>query len=403
MPNVVVILPTQSYRAADFIRAGEELGIDLVVASEVAPPLEMGDRYIKINCDDPDAAARSILEFGDRVTIDGMVAADDGGVIVAALAGSELGLLANNPEAAYATRDKVRMRHQLRKGEVPQPDFAVLGDEDSADETADSIGFPLVVKPVSRSAGQGVMRVDGPELLESVIARVRGILEGIPVEDTTLILESFLVGDEVSLEGIVSADGLMTLAIFDKPDPIPGDGFEETILVTPSRHSLETQKECERVAAAAVTAIGLSHGPVHIEMMISGDQVSVIEVAARSIGGLCSRSLSFGLMGTSLESLILRNALGLDKPELRRNSSASGVLMIPIPGIGRLVSVAGLEEVRDIDGITGIELSARPGDALAPPPEGSRYLGFVFARADTPAAVETALKTARARIVVTVE
>lgn len=403
MPNVVVILPTQTYRASDFIRAGEELGIELVVASEGAPPVDMGDRYIKIDCDAPDAAAKSILEFGDKVKIDGIVAADDGGVVVAALAGSKIGLLANSPDAANATRDKALMRRRLQGGEVPQPRFVVLDTAASAADLAESVGYPLVVKPLTRSAGQGVVRVDDPGQLEAAIDRVRRILRGIPVEDTTLLLEEFLPGDEVALEGIIGSDGLVTLAIFDKPDPIPGDGFAETILVTPSRHSQKVQQECRRVATAAVSAIGLSHGPVHVELMISGDEVSVIEVAARSIGGLCSRSLTFGLMDTSLETLILRNALGLDKPELRRDSTASGVLMIPIPGAGRLVDVAGLEAVREITGITSIELSARPGDELAPPPEGSRYLGFVFAKGDTPAAVETALKAAMARIEVTVK
>lgn len=403
MPNVVVILPTQTYRASDFIRAGEELGIDLIIASEGSPPLDMGDRYIKIDCDAPDSAANLILEFGDSVQIDGIVAADDAGVVVAALAGSKLGLLSNGPDAAKATRDKALMRRKLQKGEVPQPRFEILDSGAPSIELAASIGYPLVVKPLNRSAGQGVVRVDGPGQLKSAIERIQQILRGIPDQNTTLLLEEFIAGDEVALEGMIGPDGLVTLAIFDKPDPISGEGFEETILVTPSRHSKQIQQEIRRVAAAATDAIGLVHGPVHIELMISGDEVSVIEVAARSIGGLCSRSLTFGLMDTTLETLIIRNALGLDKPELRRDASSSGVLMIPIPNAGRLVEVGGLESVRKMEGITGIELSARPGDNLAPPPEGSRYLGFVFARAGTPAAVEAALTEAMAKIDVTIK
>lgn len=396
MPTAVVVLPSTTYRAADFVRAAEALGVDLVVVSEQAPPFDMGDRYLRIDCSDPDSAAAEVVALGDRAPIDGVVAADDSGVVIAALATSKLGLPGNDPGAARATRDKGRLRQLLAEGEVPQPDFLVIRPGEEAREAADTIGYPLVVKPLDRAASQGVIRVDSPDRLETTMDRVRGIVGGA----AELMLEGYMPGLEVALEGLMIDSKLTALAVFDKPDTPEGPFFPETLLITPSRLDPHVLTEVERVAAAAVRAVGLSHGPVHVEMKVDGDQVGVIELAARSIGGLCSRSLSFGLLGTSLEALILRNALGLDKPELRRHPVASGVLMIPVTRSGRLLRVDGLDEVRRIQHVTGVDITAPHGAMLLAPPEGDRYLGFVFARADTPDQVEEALREAMSRIVV---
>lgn len=393
MPRAVVILPTTTYRAADFVRAAESLGVDLVVASEEAPPIDMGDRYLQIDCSDPESAARQIAELGDRVPLDGIVAADDAGVVVAAIAGSKLGLVANDPTAAASTRDKSMMRSLLRRAEVPQPAFARLDRVEEAIPLARQIGYPLVIKPVARSASQGVLRVNGENELESAIARVRGI-----VGDEDLMLEEYLPGAEIAVEGLLRDGELAVLAVFDKPDTSPGPTFPETILVTPSRLPPHDLAEAVRVAGLATSGLGLEHGPVHVELRVDGGRVKVIEVAARSIGGLCSRSLSFGLMDTTLETLILRNALMMERPRLRRESRASGVLMIPIEERGTLREVRGLTETRAIPGITGIELTITPGNRVLPVPEGDRYLGFVFARGSHPEEVETALRKAAGAI-----
>lgn len=392
MPRVLVVLPSQTYRAGDFLRAADELGVDLIVASEVEPPIDMGDRYLKIECDSPELAAETIVAAGDRVPIDGIVAADDGGVVVAALAGTKLGLISNEPQAARAARDKSLQRRHFSSSEVPQPRWSTLQPGDDAVAAAEALGFPLVIKPLDRAAGQGVLKVGSVTDLEAALSRIRRIFpDG---EERTYLLEEFLEGSEVAVEGILGPDGFLTLAIFDKPDSWSGDGFQETILVTPSRHDDDVQTECVRVAAAAVSAIGLTHGSVHVELMVTDNGVRVIEVAARSIGGLCSKSLKFGLMDTSLEALILRNALGRDKRELRRDNRASGVLMIPIPGAGTVASIEGIDEVASSPGVTSIDITAGPGEKLSPPPEGDRYLGFVFANGDSPSRVEEVLRQA---------
>ena len=399
MPTAVVVLPSTTYRAADFVAAAESLGVGLVVASESPPPIDMGDGYLQIDCSDPALAAETIADFGDRVGIDGVVAADDAGVIVAALTGQMLGLRSNSPEAAAATRDKAAQRRALESAEVPQPRFAVIGQGDDPDTAGTAIGYPLVIKPVDRAAGQGVMRVDRGEDLAPLLDRLRRIIGG----SAPVLMESFMSGLEVAVEGLVNDGALTVLAVFDKPDAGQGPFFPETILVTPSRLSAEVTHECERVAQAALDAIGITHGPVHIELMVDGTVVKVIEVAARSIGGLCSKSLNFGLMGTSLETLILRNALGMDKPELHRESVASGVLMIPIPSPGTFKEIRNTEEVRHLPHVTGMDVTVRAGRPVEPPPEGDRYLGFVYARATSPDDVEKSLLRAKALLEVIVE
>lgn len=399
MPTAVVVLPSTTYRAADFVAAAQALGVGLIVASESPPPIDMGDGYLQIDCSDPALAAAAIVALGDRVGIDGVVAADDAGVVVAALTGQTLGLRSNTPEAAAATRDKGAQRQALATAEVPQPRFVVIGPDDDALAAATSIGYPLVIKPVDRAAGQGVMRVDHPEDLIPHMDRLRRITG----PSAQVVIESYMSGVEVAVEGIVSDGVLTVLAIFDKPDAGAGPFFPETILVTPSRLPVASALECERVAHAALNAIGISHGPVHVELLVAGAEVRVIELAARSIGGLCSKSLNFGLMGTTLETLILRNALGIDKPELHRESVASGVLMIPIPKPGRFVEIRNIDAVRQLPHVTGIDVTIRPGRIVEPPPEGDRYLGFVYARATDPEDVENSLRKAEASLEVVIE
>jgi biotin carboxylase len=399
MPTAIVILPTSTYRASDFVAAASSLGVDLIVASEEPPPIEMGDRYVHIDCSDPDRAAEQITSLGDTTTIDAVIAADDQGVLVAARAAENLGLPGNPYAAAAATRDKARMRQAFDAAEIEQPAYVTIGPDDPIEEIARDVGLPLVMKPLDRSASQGVIRVDRPEDLEVTAERIRNIVGAA----ATLLAEAYVPGAEIAIEGMLRDGELRVLAIFDKPDTPSGPYFPETLLITPSRLPDDALTEAERVAAAGVRALGLSTGPVHIELKMEGDRARIIEVAARSIGGLCSRSLNFGLMGTTLETLILRNALGLDKDSLKREPISSGVLMIPTPGTGTLRSIDGEAETRAIPGITGMDFTTVPGKPVIAPPEGQRYVGFVYARGDSPEQVERALRKAMATLEVQLE
>jgi L-amino acid ligase C-terminal domain 2 len=119
----------------------------------------------------------------------------------------------------------------------------------------------------------------------------------------------------------------------------------------------------------------------------------MLEIAARSIGGLCGRTLRFGT-GLSLEELILRRALGRPVESLERERAAAGVMMIPIPRGGVLEEVRGLDEARAVPDIEDVTISLHKGQDVVPLPEGSRYLGFIFSRAADPARAEAALREA---------
>jgi biotin carboxylase len=391
--RVLLVVPTSSYRIADFIDAAGALGVEVAVASEEDLPLLAIDRFVRIDCSDPAAAAATVVDLAATTSIDAIVPVDDAGVVIAALASESLGLPHNPPAAAAATRDKHAMRLALSRGEVPQPSFAAFARGQDPTAAAAAIGFPLVVKPLSLSGSQGVIKVDSPDQLPSVIGRVFDIAKSAGDDGGRVLLEQFVPGPEVAVEGMLWGGVLEVLAIFDKPDHPDGPYFEETIYVTPSRLDRATQDEIERVTQAAITAIGLKEGPVHAELRVDRRKPSVIEVAGRSIGGICGRALSFGLLDTSLETLILRHALGRRRG-LPRTRNASGVMMLPIAGPGTLAAIGGLEDAGKVDGIDAIEITAPIGTHLRPVPESDRYLGFIFATGPEADDVVAALKKA---------
>jgi len=416
--RVLFLLPSGTYKAPDFIDAARRLDVDVVVASETEQTLAgaMGDRALVVDLSDPAGSAGNITALAQRLPLDAVLAVDDQGLLIAALAATTLGLPANDPEAVRRTRNKAAMRTALAgvvaqtpapAASVPppllQPAFRVVGPDGDVVAAAKEIGWPVVVKPVSLSASRGVIRADEPAEAEAAAARVRAILDGdghSPEEP--ILVEQYVPGNEVAVEALLRAGQLEVLAIFDKPDPLTGPYFEETLYVTPSRLPAEVQEAVARSVAAAAAAIGLSEGPVHAELRIDpGGRPWILELAARTIGGLCARTLRFAA-GVTLEELVLRHALGLPI-DPRRERPAAGVMMLPIPRAGRLVAVHGQEEARAVDHITALEISIPPGGAVRPLPEGDRYLGFLFARASTPAEVEDALRTAHAHLDVVID
>jgi biotin carboxylase len=405
VPRVLLVLPSATYRAPDFLAAAAKLGVEVVVASEhrQAMSREMGDRALTIPLRRPEMAADAIEALAERSPIDAIVAVDDGGTRAAAVASERLGLRGNPPAAVEAARDKAAMRAAFAQAGVPQPGFRVVEAGGDVRSAAEEIGFPCVVKPLTLSGSRGVIRADSARAAVAAAERVRTILADAG-EDASgpLLVERFVPGAEVALEGLMRACRLEVLALFDKPDPLEGPYFEETIYVTPSRLPIDVARRVEEVAAQAAAALGLEEGPVHAELRVDGGAVTMLELAARSIGGLCARSLRFGL-GLSLEEVILRHALALPLDHLRREEQASGVMMIPIPRAGTLREVRGQEEARAVEGIAGLEISIAPGRPVRPLPEGDRYLGFLFAKGASPERVEAALREAHGALAVDID
>ena len=402
---MLLIVPSVTYRAPDFMAAARQLGVAVTVASErrAAMSTAMGERAVTLRLSDPQDAAETIVARARDTPFAAILGVDDQGVMTAALAAERLGLAQNPPAAVACTRDKAAMRRALAEAHVPQPCFALLAAGADVPTAARKIGLPCVVKPLSLSGSRGVIRAEDPDRARAAAERVRGILAatGEPA-DVPLLLESYLPGAEVAVEGLLCSGRLEVLAIFDKPDPLEGPYFEETLYVTPSRLPAAVLAEVERITAQAVRALGLREGPVHAELRVPDQGVRVLELAARSIGGLCSRALRFGA-GVSLEQLILRHALGLGADDLARESVAAGVMMIPIPRAGTLVEVGGQAQARAVEGVDGLQITIPRGRPVVPLPEGDRYLGFLFARGLTAAAVERSLREAHARLRVRIE
>ncbi len=405
MDRLLLILPSATYRASDFLTAARELGVAVTVASErrAAMSAVMGERALTLRLSDPAHAAEQIVQRARETPFAAVVGVDEEGVMAAALGAERLGLPHNPPAAVARTRDKAAMRRALAQADVPQPRFALLDAGADVAAVAREVGLPCVVKPLSLSGSRGVIRANGVAEARAAAERVRGILAAADEPaGTPLLVESYLPGREVAVEGLLRGGRLEVLAVFDKPDPLEGPYFEETLYVTPSRLPTGVLAEVEALTARAAGALDLREGPVHAELRVDGERVSVLELAARSIGGLCSRALRFAA-GVSLEQVILRHALGLGLEDVARESTASGVMMIPIPRAGVLRAVQGLKDARAADGIAGLEITIARGRPVVPLPEGDRYLGFLFARGASPDAVESSLRVAHACLRIRIE
>jgi biotin carboxylase len=405
--RVLLLLPSTTYRAPDFLDAARVLGVEVVVGTDAAGGLQssMGPRSLTVPFSDPDAAVAAVVAHDGTLPIDAVIAVDDVGSVIAARAAAQLGLPHNPPDAVAAARDKLILRTRLSAAEVPQPTFATLragAGPDEVDAACTAVGLPCVIKPTTLSASQGVLRADGVVEARAVAARVRRIADAAGVDPTApLLVEGFVPGPEVALEGLLVAGTLHVLALFDKPDPLDGPAFAETLYVTPSRLAEADRAAVTAAVEGATRALGLVDGPVHAEARVRNGRAAVIEVAARTVGGLCARTLSFST-GHTLEELVIRHALGMELGATEA-VGASGVLMVPVPRAGTLVEVRGVAEARAVPGVTAVEITIARGRPVQPVPEGNRYLGFVFAREATPARVERALRRAWTHLDVVVD
>jgi len=399
---VLLLVPARTYRAADFIAAAERMRLDLVVASDGALPL--GGSVIGVRSADLEASARRILARAGSV--DAVVAADTPMLVLAATVAARMGLPHNPADAVRAATDKAAQRRRWAAAGVPQPSFRLVPAGDCVRQAAEAVGFPCVVKAVSLSASQGVLRADDPAAAVLAARRIRQVLDDAErPADEPLLIEEYLPGPELSIDGVLTAGDLTVTAVFDKPGMPDGPTFEETLLVSPSRLAEGTLAAAVRTAADAARALGLSTGPVHAELRICDRGPAMLELAPRSIGGLCSRALSFP-GGASLEEIILANALGRPVPAAATPPLSTpagpvrpcGVFMLPVPRPGVLRAVEGRAEALAVPGITGLTITIPPGQRVRPLPDGDRYLGFIFASGDTPADVEQALTAASGRL-----
>jgi biotin carboxylase len=398
MPGrLLLVSPSTSYRTEAYLRAASRLGIEVVLATDL-PAARYGVETHRVSFADPDGA---IATLARAAPFDGVLASDEKSAALAALAGQSLCRVPyHRPEGVAAARDKRLARKTLAVARVPQPE--ILPPPEGGMVGEGGYPFPVVVKPPMLSGSQGVIRANTPEELAAAFARIRRILDRHPSELRAdpgffdLVVERYVDGPEVAVEAIAHRGELTVVAVFDKPDPLEGPFFEETLYVTPSRHAADVTAAIVETTRAAAAALGLDHGPVHAELRLGHDGPKVLEVAARSIGGLCSRALA-PLCG-SLEDILLRNALGERVALPPPSRAACGVMMIPVPKSGVLRAVGGVEAARAVAGIDGVEIAVAPGEAVRALPEGASYLGFLFGSGDRAADVESSLREAHAAL-----
>ena len=400
MKRVLLLLPTTGYRNADFLAAAKKLGVEIVAVAnychQLAPSWGLPP-IMALHFDRPEQAADTVLrEIGGSP--DAVLAVDDSGVELAALLSERLGLPGNPAHAVRRVRDKLAFRRLLQKWEFLCPGFRHLPSGDDPGKLVPELKFPVVVKARRLSGSRGVIRADDSEALPRAVNWVRAIQSRADrdSQELGLIIEDFIAGREYALEGSLEQGGLTTLALFDKPDPLDGPYFEETLYVTPSRLPEALQDRIHQEVARACRLAGLATGPVHAEVRVNDQGIWILEVAARSIGGLCGRVLTHSL-GMSLEELILRQVVA-EPLAIAGEGGAAAVMMIPIPRRGIYHGLEGLGAAQSVTGVTGVSITVEPGQIIAPPPDGASYLGFIFSRAANPADAEAALRLAHRRL-----
>ena len=398
------------YQTKCFEDSSRKLGVQLVYVTDRCHQLEdpWGDQAIPVHFASPEHAAHAVMERLRGQEVAGVLALGDRPAVAAAYAARALGIPYNHPAAVEACRSKLRMREVFRDTGLPVPWFRSFPSDPIPEPSLVGISFPCVLKPFSLSASQGVMRANNPDEFRVAAARLRRLLESAEIRATRepnldrMIVEGYVPGREVAVEGLLTDGALRTLAIFDKPDPLEGPYFEETIYVTPSRLAESKQNQIQKCAEDATHALGLTDGPIHAEFRTNEEGIWPIEVAARPIGGLCAQALRFSMSAgqppIGLEELLLRHALGMPGSDAPRETEASGVMMIPVPQSGILDGVSRVGSARATDRITDLVITARLHDYIAAWPDGSSYLGFLFARGPTPEEVERAIREAHRKL-----
>jgi len=404
--RLLILASKLGYQTRGFAKAAEKLGVDVAFGTDRCHKLDdpWGDSALPLHFDEPQQAAEDIVKQLRGNPPDAIIALGDRATPAAAYAAKLFRVAGNPPEAVEVCRNKLRQRQVLSAAGVPVPKFFSFALSDEMEHVLGRVRYPCVVKPLSLAASQGVIRANDDREFELAVERIRLLLKSPEIQalrepdNNELLIEKYIAGKEIAIEGLMEDGRLRALAIFDKPDPLEGPYFEETIYVTPSRLPSDAQEELVECAKRSVAALGLVTGPIHAEFRVNEDGPWVLEVAPRPIGGLCSRALRFGAERMSLEELLIRSALGLSGRDAEREATASGAIMIPVPRSGIFEGVEGIAAAEAVPGIEEILITARLRDYVAAWPEGSSYLGFIFARRESAAEVEEALRVAHAKL-----
>lgn len=404
--KLLILASKLGYQTRGFADAAAALNVEVQFATDRCHKLEdpWSDGALPLNFAAPNEAGDEIARRSGSNPPDAIIALGDRPTCTGAYAARALNLRGNDPRAVELCRSKLAQRGVLREAGLRVPQFFSFPVSAPVEKHLPRVQFPCVLKPLSLAASQGVIRVNNDHEFREAVTTISLLLASPAIQVTRepgldqLLVETYVPGFEAAVEGLLDKDQLRILAIFDKPDRLEGPYFEESIYITPSRLSVVQQDEIRQCTAQCVSALGLTHGSIHAEFRINDAGVWPLEIAPRPIGGLCSRALRFGSQRISLEELLIRHALQLGGADVERESDASGVMMIPVPRSGVFDRVEGIEEASRVTYVTEIQITARLKDYVEAWPQGSSYLGFIFARAPEPAQVESALREAHSTL-----
>jgi biotin carboxylase len=411
MKRILLVIPSTTYRTHDFMAAAGKLNAEIIVASDHRNSWAnlIPDTTVTLNFRKPELIGEKVVEFARKKPFQAVVGVDDRSAYVAALAAEALSIPHNSAAAVNAARNKYLMRQKLVAAGLQSPRFELFPVKKNPAGFAKKVNYPCVLKPVFLSGSRGVTRANNPEEFKAAFQEIRELLTDHEVsaksfgdETKQILVETYIPGVEVAVEGFLIKGEFKPLAIFDKPDPLEGPHFVETIYLTPSRLPGYVQREVFHAASRVARALGLKTGPIHAELRINDRGAWVVEIAARSIGGLCSRILRFD-DGKTLEELILRQALSEDIRSLQREKKAAGVMMMPVPEEGVLRDITGLEAAKFVPGIEDILITIPREQKVSPMHKGGKYLGFIFARGDFPENVEASIRKAYRKLKINVE
>ena len=396
----LLIAQPNSYRIAPYIKAAQNMGLEVMIASagqhSLITEVHAG---IHINLNDIPTSLKTILDEATKKPFAGILGSDDSTVELAAAVAAELGLSHNPPEAARISQRKDLARAELSLSGAAVPIHCLIDLSKTIDNQMAGLPWPCVIKPLNLSASRGVIRTNNEQEFIEACTRIKKIIvhSADEFERTHVLIEDYIDGIEIAYEGYLKKGELNTLTIFDKPEPLTGPYFEETIYVTPSQLCNDIQDNIKQTVQQACEIYGLKTGPVHAELRIDkNNKPWILEVASRTIGGDCARTLDSD-NGFNIEELTI--ALAMNRPfEIDSDEQCRGVMMMPIKKGGILRRVEGLSKAGKVEHVESIDIIIREGNELIPLPEGNQYPGYIFARADSQQKVINALQEAFSKL-----
>jgi hypothetical protein len=384
MKKVLLVIPEKSYKSNDFVVAAKRLKIPFSIITDSQQVSErLSDNIIVYNFQKD--ISLEILEKLKNITH--ILPVDHSSLEFAAKLRDLLSATGNSYVSVMNAMDKYKSRTIFNDVTEVKIKNAYINDPKDLITFMSKINIG-VLKPTRGTASNKVIKVTQQNMDQLLI---QNIIKD--CDENELIIEEFIEGDEYAFEGILIDSKLSKFVVFEKPLAFVEPYFEESIYITPSNLSNEIIESVHKRLQKACQKLGLTNGPIHAEFKISNNEVFLIEINPRMIGGLCSRCLSFGLFKQSLEELILLSFSTGKFKKVELLSNYVGVLMLPVPKSGKFISI-NHNEIMKIENVSSVDITVSKNTLLQMPPNGERYLGFVFSQGENKSVVMRALESA---------